>query len=467
MITVFLPFQSNLLSKMKTLYILILLVVSSLCAEAKIRKSLRYNISITVGKTKLNFTTNPFLDQDGLPKFSAIKASDLSPAIHHLVEKLEQDFSLFELKISKEDYIPTYDDVLPELERILSPLEYAWGVAYHLTKVKTTDELLRAYEENQPIVVTIMNKMSQSRPLFNAISTIDEQWKKDGTNSTNDFYMSQKVRAIANKVISMKLGGVGLDGEAKDRFNKIELRLRELSLSFGNNILHSTNAFHLDIENAEDVANVPSSAKALWANNYAIAVCTLENKVQVVADPENGPWRITLDGPSYNEAMSHIPNRNIREKVYRASHTRASEFTENDGGSDKNNVPYIYEMLGLKKERGRMLGFNSTAEMSIATKMASSVENVIDFLEMILEKALPAALREFEEITLFARSNGGENLEGLMPWDISFWSQRLKERKFNLKGEELRPFLPFPSVLDGMFGLVERIFNIEVKEADE
>jgi oligopeptidase A len=162
-----------------------------------------------------------------------------------------------------------------------------------------------------------------------------------------------------------------------------------------------------------------------------------------------------------------MPNRNIREKVYRPSHTRASDITENGVGSDKNNVPYMYEMLELKKERGRMLGFNSTAEMSIVTKMASSVESVIDFLEMILEKALPAALREFEEITLFARSNGGENLEGLMPWDISFWSQRLKERKFNLKGEELRPFLPFPSVLDGMFGLVERIFNIEVKEADE
>jgi oligopeptidase A len=169
--------------------------------------------------------------------------------------------------------------------------------------------------------------------------------------------------------------------------------------------------------------------------------------------------------------MSHIPNRNIREKVYRASHTRASEFTENDGGSDKNNVAYIYDMLGLKKDRGRMLGFNSTAEMSIATKMASSVESVIDFLKMILEKALPAALREFEEITLFARSNGGdkyseENLEGLMPWDISFWSQRLKESTFNLKEEELRSFLPFPSVLDGMFGLVERIFNIKVKKAD-
>jgi oligopeptidase A len=304
------------------------------------------------------------------------------------------------LKISKEGYVPTYDDVLPELERIVSPLEYAWGVAYHLTKVKNTNELLRAYEENQPIVVTIMNKMSQSRPLFNAISTIDEQWKKDGTNNTNDFFMSQKVRAIANKVLSMKLGRVSLDAEAKNRFNKIELRLSEISLSFRNNILHSTNAFHFDIENADDVTNVPPSVKALWANNYAIAVSTLENKVQVVADPENGPWHITLDGPSYNEAMAQMPNRNIREKVYRASHTRASEFAENDGGSDKNNVAYIYDMLGLKKDRGRMLGFNSTAEMSIATKMVSSVESVIDFLEMILEKALPAALREFEEITL-------------------------------------------------------------------
>ena len=267
----FLPFQSNLLSKIKTLYVLILLVVSTLCAEANIRKSFRHNTSIPV-EPELPATTNPFLDQDGLPKFSAIKASDLSPAISHLVEKLEQDFSLFELKISKEDYIPTYDDVLPELERIVFPLKYAWGVADHLVKVKTTNELLRAFEENQPIVVTIMNKMSQSRPLFNAISTIDEHWKKDGTNNTNDFYMSQKVRAIANKVLSMKLGGVGLDGEAKDRFNKIELRLSEISLSFA--IIF-------------ECRGCPSSANALWANNYAIAVSTLQNKA--VADPENGP----------------------------------------------------------------------------------------------------------------------------------------------------------------------------------
>ena len=172
MITVFLPFQSNLLSKMKTLYILILVVASSFCAEAK---TFRYNISITVEKPNLNFTTNPFLDQDGLPKFSAIKASDLSsPAISHLVEKLEEHFSFFEFKNSKEGYVPTYDDVLLELERIVSPLKYTWGVAGHFVDVQTTDELLRAYEGNQPIVVTIMKKMSQSRPLINAISTIDD-----------------------------------------------------------------------------------------------------------------------------------------------------------------------------------------------------------------------------------------------------------------------------------------------------
>ena len=169
-----LPFQSNLLSKIKTLYVLILLVVSTLCAEANIRKSFRHNTSIPV-EPELPATTNPFLDQDGLPKFSAIKASDLSsPAISHLVEKLEEHFSFFEFKNSKEGYVPTYDDVLLELERIVSPLKYTWGVAGHFVDVQTTDELLRAYEGNQPIVVTIMKKMSQSRPLINAISTIDD-----------------------------------------------------------------------------------------------------------------------------------------------------------------------------------------------------------------------------------------------------------------------------------------------------
>ncbi len=412
--------------------------------------------------------TNPLLQQDKLPKFCSIEPSNLSPAVSHLVEKLEQDFSAFESKISSEDgkeEDTPYDDILPELERMQFPLSYVWSIASHLNGVKNSDELRTAYEENQAAVVTTMTKFSQSRALFDALSAIDNQWKKDGSTNSDDFYMRQKLRAVETSLRDMKLGGVGLEGETKDRFNEIKLRLAEISTSFSNNVLDATKAFHLDVEDKNDVEGVPSSAKAMWASAYATAVSTDDDKKE--ADPENGPWRITLDAPSYIAAMSHMPNRELRQKVYRARSIRASELD----GDGKNNVPYIYEILKLKKERAKMLGFSSPAEMSLASKMAPSVESVIDLSNLILEKALPAATRELDEITAFARAEGGDayaedKIEKLMPWDITFWSERLKETKFDLKEEELRPYFALPSVLDGMFGLVERLFNIEVKKAD-
>ncbi len=446
------------LNKTTPLLFLLLLVALS-CEISNGRTHLR------LGTRNLVNSSNPFIDNEGLPKFGSVKAADLPPAISHLVAKLDTEFSLFESEIFKENIVPTYDDVLPELERLVFPLNYAWGVANHLLSVKSSDELKKAYEESQPMVVKILNKIDQSRPLFNAVSTIYDQWYSDGTLLSDDFYTSQKVRAVENKVLSMKLGGVGLGGEARDRFNAIELRLSEISLAYEYNILQSTNAFHYDIEDALDLLDVPLTARALWAKNYAVANST-ENQTKT-GDPHNGPWRITLDKPSYKAAMSHLPNRDIRERVYRAYHTRASEFSEAINGTDRNNVPYIYDMLMLKREKSRLLGFNSTADMSIATKMAGSVQIVVDFLHTLLDKALPLALREFEEIWEFSRLHGSDiDDDGLMPWDIPFWRRRFEENKFGLIEEDLRPFLPLPSILDGMFSLVEKIFNIEIHTSD-
>lgn len=342
-----------------------------------------------------------------------------------------------------------------------------WGVAGHLQGVKNNDELRAAYEENQPKVVTTMTKFSQSAALYNALEAIEKGW--ENSDAEEDFYLQQKKKAVENSLRGMKLGGVGLEGEEKQTFNEIKLRLAELSTSFSNNVLDATKAFQLDVTDASIVDGVPSSARGMWANTYNMAMAG-EGKENVKADAENGPWRITLDAPSYIAAMQHIPDRATREKVYRAFLTRASEIKADDG-EERNNVPIIYETLKLKKERAKMLGFSNPAEMSLATKMAPSVESVAELSDLILEKALPAAERELAEITSFARENGGEeyseeNLEELMPWDTTFWSERLKETKFDLKEEQLRPYFALDNVLEGMFGLVERIFNIEVKKAD-
>ena len=411
-------------------------------------------------------SANPLLEQDALPKFSSIQPSNLTPAVDELIKKMDIDFAAFESKISEDDYEAQYDDILPELERIQFPLDYAWGIAGHLNGVKNGEELRKAYEENQAKVVTSVTKFSQSRPIYDALSKIEENWENQ--RPSDEFEAAQKMRALESNLRAMTLGGVGLDGEEKERFNEIKLRLAELATSFGNNVLDATKAFSHTIENAEDVEGVPSTAKAMWANNYMAAM--KEEGKEVEVDPDVGPWRVTLDAPSYIAAMSHVPSREVREKVYKAFLTKASEFTAGDD-EKKNNVPSIYEILKLKYERAKMLGFKSPADQSLAAKMAPSVESVRDLSNLIKEKALPSAIRELDEITALARSKGGdmyseENLEKLMPWDTTFWSERLKESKFDLTEEELRPYFALPSVLEGMFGLVERIFKIEVKSAD-
>jgi len=201
-------------------------------------------------------------------------------------------------------------------------------------------------------------------------------------------------------------------------------------------------------------------------------------------DAKAGPGRITLDGPSYVAALQHVPSRSLRKQVYVGYLTRASEFTAGDseGGDEektedgpkpigKNNVPIIQEILKLRKETSTLLGYNSYVEMSLDRKMAPDYQAVADLSELIREKALPTALKELAATTDLARADGGEeyseaNLEKLMPWDTTFWNERLKEKTFDLKAEELRPYFAIGPVLDGMFGLVERLFDVEVRAAD-
>ena len=190
-------------------------------------------------------------------------------------------------------------------------------------------------------------------------------------------------------------------------------------------------------------------------------------------DPDKGPWLVTLDAPSYIAAMQHIGDRAIREQLYRAYLTRASDMEQiQETDTSRNNVPLIQEILTLRLEAAKLLGFQNHAEQSLASKMATSVNAVKELADLIAAKALPMAYAELDTITSYARENGGEEYSvesipnGLMPWDITFWSERYKENKFSLKEEDLLPYFSFEAVLSGLFSLVERIFGIEVKPAD-
>lgn len=386
---------------------------------------------------------NPLLEQKSLPKFSSIEPSHLQPAVETLLASMSEKFAALESNLNPAS--ASYSDILPELERIREPISYAWGVAGHLNGVKNGDELRKAYEESQPKVIKAFTEFKQSRVLYDSMKNVLESEKA---------HLSQEqVRALESSVHAMQLGGVGLDGEEKERFNEIKQRLAELSTTFSNNVLDATKMFSLEITDPADVGGVPESAKKMWA-------------AAAEGDSEKGPWKITLDGPSYISAMHHLGVREHREKLYRAFVTRASE-----GSGDKNNVPLISEILSLKLEMSKLIGFNNYAEQSLSSKMADNVAAVDEMSSFMKEKALPAAVRELQEITDFTRANGGEeyseaHIPKLMSWDTTYWSERLKENKFSITEEELRPYFALPKVLDGMFGLANRIFGINIEAAN-
>jgi oligopeptidase A len=449
-------------------------------ARATSRTNVARSLSSTMETTTA--TTNAFLQQEGLPQFAALQPTELTPAVESLLAQLTVDFGSLEDKLTQGtgDATIQYEDVLPAVERMQFPIGFTWGVAGHLNGVQNGDVLREQYESNQPKIVQAFSQFSQSKPLYDALKAVESQLEKDNEDADNcDFDVLQKRRAVENSLRSMTLGGVGLEGADKERFNEIKMRLAALSTSFSNHVLDETKAFSLTVDDASSMEGVPDSAKAMWANAHVMYLQsqaddkdkdTTDEKTKdaPVMDAEKGPWRIGLDAPSYIAVLSHVRDRSIREQVYKAYITRASDQS---AVADHNNVPAIYEILQLKQEMAHMLGFANFAELSLASKMAPSVEAVAELSDLVAEKAIPAAKLELAAVTAFAREHGGDdyieaNLEKLQPWDTTFWSERLKESKFDLKEEETRPYFALPAVLDGMFSLVERIFNINVTAAD-
>jgi len=375
-------------------------------------------------------TTNPFLQQSTTPRFASLSPSHLPSAVATGISSLETSFKSIESRASASTLSPR--EILPELERARSSLEYIWGAAGHLNGVKNSDELRVAYQESQPDVVAAFQKMGQSKAIYDALSSIDL-----------DSLPPAERRSVEGSLKSMRLGGVGL--EDPTRFNEIKSRLAELSTTFSNNVLDSTKAFSLTVTDSSDMEGVPATAKAMWATEGG-ATEGGNN-----ANNEDGPWKITLDAPSYLACMQHVPSRSVREAVWRGFNTRASV-------APHDNLPVIQETLELREEMCGILGFADYAELSLSRKMAGSVEEVEEMSESLRERAEVMAFEELAEITALS---GQEKLD---PWDVGFWSERLKEKKFSLTDEELRPYFSLDAALSGLFNVCDRLFGVTITQ---
>jgi oligopeptidase A len=395
--------------------------------------------SATISKS-----SNPLLVGSGLPTFADITPLHVVPAVNELINQLESELTQLESNVE-----PTWTGLVEPLEKISDRLYWTWGVVSHLMGVKNSDELRKAYETVQPLVIQFSNKLSQSQPIYNAFKTLRN------SNIWASLEPAQQ-RIVDSAIRDAELAGVGLQGEAKERFNAIQMELAELSTKFSNNVLDATKAFTLKLTNQDEIAGLPPSLLSLAAQ---IARNTGDGESDKSATPENGPWVITLDAPCYGPFLQHSTRRDLREKLYRAYITRAS-------AGELDNNPLIERILGLRQELANLLGYKKYAEVSLATKMAPNVEAVGKLLEELRSSSYDAAIEELEELKAFAASKGAAEASDLKHWDISFWAERQREAKFNFTDEELRPYFPLPQVLDGLFGLVKRLFGVTVTPAD-
>jgi oligopeptidase A len=381
---------------------------------------------------------NPLLQGQGLPPFEQIRPEHVVPGITQLLADSEERLTQLETNV-----VPTWAGLVQPLEQLEERISWSWGIVSHLMGVKNSPELRQAYETMQPEVVRFVNRFSQSQPVYAGFKALKQ------SAAWQELDDSQQ-RIVESAIRDAELSGVGLTGDAKERFNAIQLELAECSTRFSNNILDATKAFSLTLAQPEEVEGLPPSWQALAAQAARSAGAE-------TATAEAGPWRVTLDMPSYLPFMQHSRRRELREKLYRAFVNRAA--------SDPfDNKPLIERILGLRQEQAGLLGYHSYAEVSLAAKMAPSVEAVEQLLEELRQSSYEAAAADLEQLQAYAASKG--MAEPLQHWDIAFWAERQREEKFSFNQEELRPYFPLEQVLQGLFDLSQRIFGITITPAD-
>ena len=300
-----------------------------------------------------------------------------------------------------------------------------------------------------PPTTKYTTKPQQSVPLYRAFRAL-----KDDAQAWQQFTPAQR-RVVELELRDFVLGGVALEGADKEEYNSIQQELAKLSTKFSNNVLDATKAFKKLVTDKAVVDGLPPTALGLAAQQA-------RQEGHADATPENGPWLLTLDFPCYYPVMTHAKDRALREEMYRAYVTRASK-------GDSDNTGNIERVLALRKRKAELLGFKSYADLSMASKMAT-LEEAEKLLEELRAASWDAATRDLDEVKSFAAEKQGgaaaAPTDDLLWWDVAYWAERLREDRYDLQDEQLRPYFALPAVLDGLFKLVNRLFGVDVVPAD-
>lgn len=380
--------------------------------------------------------SNPLLAQDLYPAFSRVKPEHIKPAITKLIDDCRRTV---ERVVSDEENKEnaTWDSLIAPIDEALSVLGKAWGIVTHLNSVVSSDELREAHDEMLPIVSEFYTWLGQNYELYQA-------YKDLYAHDSYLFMGEAQRRAVELELRDFKLSGIALEAEDKKRFAELRAKLSELCSKFSNNVLDATNDFIKHVTDVEELKGLPESALALA-------------RQEAQAHNMDG-YILTLKLPSYLPVMQHAVNRQLREEMYRAYVTRASEI--GPSASKFDNTEIINEELKYSTEIAEMLGFNTYADLSLATKMAESKEQVLGFLEDLAKRSKAQAQEEVKEVQAYAKSKGVSDLK---PWDYPYYSEMLKQEKYSISDEQIRPYFPLNKVLSGLFNLVKNLFGIEVR----
>lgn len=370
-----------------------------------------------------------------LPSFSEFNVQQIEPNLDGVLKANLAEVE--QLLAGSKSY--TWDNLMRPLELMDDRLNSMWSIVAHLHSVLDSKELRKAYNACLPKLSEYSTQMSHNKKLYSALKKIHEAPEYRKLNTAQQ-------QVIQNDLRDFKLAGVALEEQDKKRFAELQKKLSQATAKFEENVLDATQGWSklVDIEN--DLGGLSENAKKI---------------AQETAKQHNmSGWLFTLDFPSYQAVITYADNRKLREEMYCAYITRASDQGYNAGKWD--NTETIYTILSIRREMARLLGFKNFAEYSLARKMAATEKEVLDFLNNLSEKSLTKARQEFSELSEFARKEYG--LDELAPWDIAYYSEKLCVKHHAVSQEELRPYFPEDRVLEGMFTVVQRLYGLKVKE---
>ncbi len=381
---------------------------------------------------------NPLLQLQGLPRFSAIRPEHVEPALDRLLADNRDRLKRLEGLEDAADW----DSFVQPMEDANERLTRMWSPVSHLNSVKDSQDLRQVYESCLPKLSAYHTEVGQNETFYRAFKRIAE------SPGFPDLDTAQRM-IVTNALRDFRLLGVSLPPDKKKRFKEIRQQLSKLSNQFERNVLDATHAWSLHIKDQSDLSGLPDSSIAM---------------ARQMAERDQLPgWKFSLDIPSYLPFMMHADNRSLRQRMYEAYVTRASDRGPNAGQNDNSDV--IDQLLQLRQESAHLLGFNNYAQVSLETKMAETPVQVLDFLRDLAHRSRGTANKELEDVKRFAREEYGR--EDFQAWDLAYYSEKLRQSLYRFTDEDIRPYFPATRVLRGLFHVVGRLYGLTIREISD